>query len=378
VSVAAARHAVPSEVSPVVPRGGWEDAWRTSLVVAFVLYGLGAWLARSGRIPFRLVVIVAITVQALPLAAPLLLSKDVFAYWNQSRIVIVHRANPYRSTPADYPNDPALPFISESWRESPTVYGPAWVAAGSAPAAVAGASSHRAELAYRVFAVVALVASIAVVAVRTRSAAAVAFLGWSPLLALHYAGGGHGDAWMMLFVLLAVAAGTRAAGGALWAVSAAFKPLALVLMPLEIARRRLHMSARWWTGLIIAAIGIVALSTAFFGTSWARGALTGVHQASPLGGVHWLTELGLAHRTAVGTAAAAFLAVYAGLLTDAWRRGRARLSLAASALCLSSSLLRPWYALWPVALAAIEEDIAGAVVAYLLSGYLLFGDAVRF
>ena len=76
-------------------------------------------------------------------------------------------------------------------------------------------------------------------------------------------------------------------------------------------------------------------------------------------------------------AAAVFLVVYAALLRDAWRSGRARLSLAASALCLTSSLLRPWYALWPVALAALEEDAVAAVVAYALTGYLLFGDAVQ-
>jgi hypothetical protein len=93
--------------------------------------------------------------------------------------------------------------------------------------------------------------------------------------------------------------------------------------------------------------------------------------------VHWLTQLGLTHRNAVLGAAAVFLLVYVALLRDAWRSGRAHLSLAASALCLTSSLLRPWYAVWPVALAALEDDLAGAVVAYALTGYLLFGDAVR-
>jgi hypothetical protein len=106
-------------------------------------------------------------------------------------------------------------------------------------------------------------------------------------------------------------------------------------------------------------------------------ALTGTSETSPLGGVHWLMELGLRHRYAVVVAALAFLVVYAFLLRDAWRRGRARFSLAATALCLTSSLLRPWYGLWAVALAAVEEDALGAAVAYALSGYLLFGDAVR-
>ena len=51
-------------------------------------------------------------------------------------------------------------------------------------------------------------------------------------------------------------------------------------------------------------------------------------------------------------------------------------ALAATALCLTSSLLRPWYGIWPVALAAVEQDAAGAVAAVALTGYLLLGDAV--
>jgi hypothetical protein len=70
--------------------------------------------------------------------------------------------------------------------------------------------------------------------------------------------------------------------------------------------------------------------------------------------------------------------VYLVLLRNAWRTGRGRFSLAATALCLTSSLLRPWYALWPVALAALEEDALAAVAAFALSAYLLFGDAVHF
>lgn len=377
LAVVAARHASPSEVSPVVPRGAWESVWVACLVAAFALYGLGALLAWSGRLRLRAALVVAVAVQAAPLAAPLLLSKDAYLYWGEARVFAVHHANPYASTPAGYPADPAYPHVSESWRAEPSPYGPAWEVVGAVPALAAGGSARAAELGYRALAFLALLASVLLVAARTRSAAAVAFLGWSPLLALHFAGGGHGDAVMMLLVLAAVAAGTSARGGALWPVASAFKPFPPILVPLELAKRRLAMGGRWWAGLAAATAGVVGVSTALFGVHWIRAATTGAHQASPLGGVHWLTELGLTHRNAVIAAAAVFLVVYAALLRDSWRRGRARLSLAASALCLTSSLLRPWYALWPVALAALEEDALAAFAAYALSGYLLFGDAVR-
>ena len=119
-------------------------------------------------------------------------------------------------------------------------------------------------------------------------------------------------------------------------------------------------------------------STAAFGPHWISAAAAGAHQTSPLGGVHWLTQLGLRHRYAVVIGGLVFLAVYVVLLRSAWRTGRARLSLAATALCLTSSLLRPWYALWPLALAAVEEDELAAVAAIALSAYVLFADAVPF
>ena len=377
LAVLAARHATPSEVSPVVPRGGWGTAWTLGLSLGFVLYGVGAWLAHAGHLKLKVALVVAIAVQTAPLATPLLLSKDAFLYWGEARVVTAHHANPYRATPADFPMDPAFTHVSESWRAQPTPYGPAWVAVGAVPALVAGRSARRAELGYRVLALAAVLAAIVLVARRTRSAGAVAFLGWSPLLALHFAGGGHSDAVMMVLVLAAVAAGTRRVGGGLWPLASAFKPFPPILVPLELAKRRLDVGARWWVGLVASTVAVAALATGFFGTAWVRAATTGAHQASPLGGVHWLQQLGLTHRNAVLGAAAVFLVVYAALLRDAWRHGRARLSLAASALCLTSSLLRPWYALWPVALAALEEDVVAAVVAYGLTAYLLFGDAVQ-
>jgi hypothetical protein len=351
--------------------------WTAALVAAFVLYGAGAWLAHSSGLRLRVALLAAIGIQVIPLAGPLLLSKDAYLYWGEARVLTVQHANPYVSTPADYPSDPAFSRVSESWRAEPSPYGPAWELTGALPALAAGTSARRAELAYRVLAVAALLASIILVAWRTRSAAAVAFIGWSPLLALHYGGGAHSDAVMMILVLGAVVLGSRAAGGALWPVASAFKPFPPVLVPLELARRRLAAGTRWWAGLAASIGAVVAVSTAVFGTHWIRAATTGAHQASPLGGVHWLQQLGLTHRNAVLGAAAVFLVVYVALLRSAWRTGRGNLSLAASALCLTSSLLRPWYALWPVALAALEEDLLGAAAAYALTGYLLFGDAVR-
>jgi hypothetical protein len=249
---------------------------------------------------------------------------------------------------------------------------------GTVPAATAGSSAHRAELGYRVLALLGVLAAALIVARRTRNAAAVALLGWSPLVALHFAGGGHSDAWMMALLVLGVAAPTAARGGAAWPIASAFKVVPAILLPLELAARRLRAPKRWWLGLIGAAVVVIAAATGIFGPHWVVATVAGAHQTSPIGGVHWLTELGLRHRYAVVTGALVFAAVYLALCRSAWRSGRAHLSLAATALCLTSSLLRPWYALWPVALAAVEEDELAGLAALALSAYVLFADAVPF
>jgi uncharacterized membrane protein len=250
------------------------------------------------------------------------------------------------------------------------------------PALLAGASARRAELGYRIFAVLGILLTLALVAWRTRSAAAVALLGWSPLVALHYGGGGHSDAWMIVFLVFGVAMRPAAKSGAAWAIAGAFKPVPVILLPLELARARLRFPRRWWIGLIATTLAISVAATAVWGPHWfvdqARGIHRGVGYPTPLGGVHWLTQLGLAHGRAVLVAGALFVAIYLMLLRHAWIDGRARFSLAATALILTSTLVGPWYALWPLALASIEEDDTAGAVAIALSAYLLLGDAVQF
>ena len=373
----AARHAHPAEVSPVIPAGGWNTVWIAGLCSSLALYGVGAACATRFRVRLRIVVGLAVLVQALPLAAPLILSKDAYLYWGEARVLTVHHTSPYRRSPADYPSDPALRYVSEQWRALAAPYGPVWEATATVPALAAGTSAHRAEIAYRLLALGGVIATLLLVARRTRSPASVAFLGWNPLIALHFAGGGHSDAWMVALLVLAVAMRGTARAGAAWPLAAGFKAFPLILLPLELARTHFRQPRRFWLSLTGVGAALAAASTAAFGTHWIAASLAGAHQSSPLGGVHWLMQAGLTHRESVIAGGLVFAAAYAALLGDAWRSGRARLSLATTALCLTSSLLRPWYALWAVALAAVEEDALAAVAAFALTAYLLLGDAVN-
>jgi hypothetical protein len=374
-AVVAARHAVPADSSPVRPGGTWGTVWPVALVAGFACYGLGIVSLGRGRTQLVLATADAVIVQALPLAAPLLLSRDVYLYWAEARVVTVHHANPYRVEPSTYPDDPGTRAASPQWRTETEPYGPTWVAVGAVPALAAGGSKVKADAFYRVLAFVGILVLLAIVFLRTRSARSVAMLGWSPLIALHYAGGGHSDAWLTVALAVAVALPGTAVSGSAWAVGSAFKAVPAILLPLELARARLRLPKRFWVALVATGVVLIVASTALFGVRWATAGLIGVHGTSPIGGVHLLTEAGLRHRYAVLACSLLFAVVYVLLARDAWRTGRSRLALAATALCLLSSLLRPWYALWPVALAALEEDGVSLAAAYGLSCYLLFADA---
>jgi hypothetical protein len=376
VAVAATRHAHPADGSPIDPHGSWHTIWIVAVAAAFALYVLGVLLARTGRAALRLAVVVAALVQIVPLAGPLLLSRDVYLYWAEARLVTVHHANPYTVTPSRYPHDPGTRQASRQWRTQTEPYGPGWVALGAVPSVMAGKSRRLTALFYRGYSTLALLAAIALVAWRTRRPGAVVLLGWSPLLALHYAGGGHSDSWLALALVAALAWRGSAGSGAAWALGASMKVVPAILLPIELARTRVRFSRSFWIGLIGTGSAILVAAFAFFGTGWVTATLIGAHGTSPIGGVRFLTEAGLRHRYAVVIGALAFAAVYVWLLREAWDHGRARLSLAASALCMCSSLLRPWYAIWPLALGTMEQDALAEVAVVALSAYVLFADAV--
>ena len=376
VAVAATRHADRTVNTPLVPHGAWKQAWIVCVIAALVLSGVGVLLARRGALSLRAALVAAVAIQLVPLAAPVLLSEDVYLYWAEGRVTAVHHANPYRVAPSAYPDDPGTRAASPEWRTQTEPYGPAWVAVQTIPALAAGRSAHTATFLYRIIAAIGILALLAVVAVRTRSAAAVALLGWSPLVALHYAGGAHSDALLMLFMVVGIAYGSRAAGGASWTLASLFKAFPVVLLPLDLARDRAQRPRRFWVGLVGAAVVLGGASLAVFGTGWLSTSVVAAHGSSGMGGVHFIAKTGLRHRYAVVIGALVFGVVYLTLLREAWRRGKPRLGLAAATLCMCSSLLRPWYGLWPLALAALEGDGVSEVAAWALSVYLLVWDAL--
>jgi len=373
VAVAAAADALRRvDLASGPPYDGRSALYLAGVAVAFTLYVAGLAAVRRSAVRIGAVCAAAVAIQLAPLAGPLFFSHDVYSYWAYGRIEAVHDADPYAVAPSAFPHDAATRVVALGWRHERSVYGPAFTLLSAGLARVTGPSPSAAELAYRALAAAAVLALVALAAVRA-GAFAAAFVGWNPLLALQFAGGGHNDALMMVLVLtaLALAVHRPRAGGAAWAAAIALKWIPLALLPLYLLADRRNRRAV--AGTALAAAGAFALlAFALFGSRWLSAFGPLAHQAHTETSMSIGRKLGLSPNAAMVVGAAILAGGYAWLLRSAWR-GRARIALAAGLLVLTTPWLLPWYAVWTVPLAAVEEDWTARLLALALCAYLLPG-----
>jgi hypothetical protein len=370
--------------SPLVPGHEGSDARWSWLFIgaasaAFLAYlvGLGV-LERARDARLGIVLAVAVAVQLVPLAGPVLVSTDVYTYWDYGRLSAVHGANPYKDTPSEFPADPAYALMGSRWHDTPTVYGPGFTLLSEAHAAAVGESDEAAAWTYKALGAISMVGLVLLAArLGRRPAFAAAFVGWNPVLALHFAGGGHNDALMMFLLLAALAlaaAGHHALSGAAWAASIAVKWVPLVFLPVRMLADRTAGRRGTYLGFAAGAGVLAGLAFWRYGTAWfgAIGPLAdNLRGQSRYSIPNRLVQLtGMPEDAAAALLLGMFTLVYAWLLLEAWR-GRARLGLAAGALLLATTWLVPWYAVWAVPLAAVEEDRAARWLAVGISAYLL-------
>lgn len=360
----------PVRVGGVERTDTWAIVFLALLAVAFGLY-LAALLALRSRqsLPV-LVCLIAAAIQLTPLAGPLLLSRDAYSYWSYGRIIARHHRDPFTTPPARFPRDPATRAVAPGWRGQTSVYGPAFTVASAAVADVAKRSVELASLLFRISAALAgIAASVLAAIIAHRKAYAAAFVGWNPVVAISFAGGGHNDAWMLVLMLAAlalVACRRDAAGGALWILAAAIKAPALAILLLQLLRSRRGL----WIGAALAAMAVAAFATEAFGTAWMTAIWQLNQQEARYGLPARLEQLAIPE---VVARVLAYVALVGGGLWLGRQalRGRARLALGASLLLLTSPWVLPWYSTWPVALAAVEDDGLAQVVALGFAAYLL-------
>ena len=334
---------------------------------AFAAYAAALLLLRPRGGVLAVACALAIAIQLVPLAGPLLLSQDAYAYWDYGRLATRHDANPYAVAPSRFPADPATRAMAPAWRTSKSVYGPVFTGASAGLAQASGHSGETAAFTYRLVAATGMLALVAIAAlVAPFPAFGVAFVGWNPLLAIDFAGGGHNDVWMMVLVLgaLALAARHPRLSGSGWALAAGVKWVALALLPLSLVRGPRARAAA--AGFLVAASALATAAFLAFGTNWLTAVVPVAQRHAAWAVPSRLGALGLP-----GWLALVPLAMAVPWLVRSARAGRGRLGLTSGLLLVGTPWLVPWYAVWAVALAAIEEDAAAWVLTLALCAYLL-------
>ena len=254
------------------------DAYYLAIGAAFLSYVAALLVLLRARASLAPVLVIAALVQAIPLASPLLLSQDAGVYWDYARIAAVDGGNPYSDPPLRFRSDPAYPSVAGAWRETTSAYGPLFTAASEGGALVVGASPSAARSLFKTAAAVGVVALALLVAlVSPRPAFAAAAVGWNPLFAMHFGGGGHNDVWMMVPLVGALALdrrGRRHLAGALWAVAVAVKWIPLLLLPLRTSVRQ-HSPRFGYAGFAAASLAVAAVASILYGDKWLGGVRAG-------------------------------------------------------------------------------------------------------
>jgi alpha-1,6-mannosyltransferase len=179
-----------------------------AVLVAFSIVVLEAW--RSRVRPALVLVGVGVSL-ALSVAAPVVLSRDVYSYAAYGRMYSLHDANPYVHPPSAFPRDPFVAVASPAWIDTRAVYGPAFVISAGGISRLWAASPGETVLAFKVLAGIgaALATVLAAWAARSvlpgeetstperlggRTALAAAAVGLNPVMVIHTVGGAHNDA----------------------------------------------------------------------------------------------------------------------------------------------------------------------------------------
>lgn len=405
------RHAhPPSWASELAQRLGLDGVGRVGLtgvswilvVVVLAAFAVVIGEAWSRRIALSAVLVASAISLAVAVAAPLLLSRDVYTYAAFGRIEAVYHHNPYVAPLSAFPRDPFVAVTPGQWLHTHSHYGPLFTLA-SAGIARAWKSEDLTILAFKLLAGLAIAAATVLVAVTARrirperAPLAAALVGLNPVLVVHTVGGGHVDALIAVALAAAavlVAMNPRATSGkaiaitVLLTVACLVKAVIVPALALWLWWLARHERARRARSLAIHASVIAALvsaSLAPFAAGW--------HTLTPLatlGGVEaWASPshlVGLGVQAVAGSPAARvveglffllFLACVWRLarrpttLTDAW-------GVALLVLPLSMPFLLPWYAAWFAPfLGLLADDVlvaAGTFVTIVLALTLIPAD----
>ncbi len=347
--------------------------------------GYGAVLVAARALSLRTIAAGILAANLILLIGPPLISQDVFGYLAFARMGVLHGLDPYTHVAVEAPTDAIFPFIG--WPRQHSPYGPLFTLASyaTAPLGLAGG--------LWTLKAVAVAGSLGAVALTTRAAGllgrsrrkAAVFVGLNPVLLELAVGGAHNDTLVLAFLAgaLALTAGASArfrAGALTLAAGVGIKVTAGIALPFLVLapsrwRERASTALAAVAGLaLVAVLGLIG-----FG-SHALGFLNAVGEQQQLVAAHSVPAETARLVGLDGTPSwwrhcfvAAFLLV---LLYELWRvvRGadwRAAAGWSTLALLLSTAWLLPWYAIWPLPLAAVCSDRRLRAATLLLCAYAI-------
>jgi hypothetical protein len=321
---------------------------------------------RQGRVGARPVVAAVGLVFLVALITPPRASNDIWSYAAYGRMVSVHHASPYEHVPADFRSDPLFHEVSPIWRHRGSVYGPAFVVFAAGVTYAAGDSTTTTRVLFQLCAAAVVAAVLALVWRRTRSPAAVAWLGLHPLFGATVVNSGQVDAFVGLAILAGallatqrrgLAAGLSFAAAALTKLTALLALVGLVLWGWRRRERRAAVSAVAAAGAAVTLVYVPFVRGAF-------GVLDGAdHTVTPgsawTAPAQWLIgrDAGrdlspLASNTTLSTlfyvSIALVVAVAIGVGWLAARRERAEpaVGAATASYTLAAEYTLPWYPAW--------------------------------
>ena len=340
-------------------------AWRLALQVR----GRAAWLIVLGStLAFSLALLFLYPIDAV----------DIFENIMHGRIFSVYGANPFRDVAKQFPADPFYPYLV--WRRTPSAYGPIWEILAGGVVRLAGNGLIANVLAFKLVNALFLAISIGLVAAilrrmaPERALAGVVLLAWNPVVLYETIGNGHNDIVMAVWILAAAWAlmsrrYTLAILALLMGALIKFMPLLLIPIAGLIALRDLPDTTARLRFLVITLLSAAAIIVVAYSPFWYGLAEFGLPRRSHL----FTSSLPAAIRAGlqlsggiegagwkIGLAASGITVLF--VLWQSWRTwcDRSRLNFSRAAfkilmfyLLVTCPWFQQWYAIWPLAIAAL-------------------------
>lgn len=349
---------------------------------------------RSRRAAWIVLIVSMVAINVSMLLLNPIDSADIFDNIMRGRITAQYGGNPFYQSPSDFKQDAFRKYAA--WPHATSAYGPLWEMFAAALSRLIGDDKIANVIGFKLLGLafyagcILLIARILMRHAPERALQGVCLFAWNPLMIYVTAGNGHNDIAMVFFILLSLdmLLQRRFTLSLLMLVAGALvKFIPLLLIPVAIAAALRALPTRRARGrfIITTAVACVSLISVAYLPFWRGGDLLSIERRSMLFTTSLPAVLQANLEASLGNTESQQLVSRAALvligfiaLHQAWRVWKRSCddelaAIHAMAFVLLFYLLitclwfQPWYALWPVALAAILPEGAMARTAALLS-----------